>query len=240
MPSFLDIDCSLYLVTDSELCKGRELINVVLSAVAGGVTMVQLREKNMDAREFADLAKALKICLKSHAVPLIINDRLDIMLISKADGIHVGQTDLNPKDIRTLIGKNAIVGLTVGKFEQIEQAEQFDVDYIGLGPIFETSTKTGLGTPFGIEGAKKARKMTKLPIIGIGGINEKNAHDVYNTGLDGVAVVSAICSAEDPKLAAKNIRAAKKDNLESRLKAVTERKTTKLLKEFSTKNSPIQ
>ncbi len=205
-----NVDYSLYLVTDRDLCNGRSLIDVIAEAVAGGVSVVQLREKDISTKAFIELAKEVKKILAPHNVPLIINDRLDVMAAAQADGIHVGQNDMSPKDIRNIVGHECIVGLSVNTVEQIEEAKNFDVDYIGLGPIFPTMTKTDADPPVYKDGLAKARLLYPYSIVAIGGINATNAEELFEAGADGIAVVSAICSAPDPMQAAAFLRSQKK------------------------------
>lgn len=164
--------------------------------------MVQLREKTADTRTFLERALALKEALRGTGIPLIINDRVDIALAVDADGVHLGQSDMPVNVARQLLGPDKIIGLSVESLEQIEEANQLDIQYIGVSPIFSTPTKTDTKQPFGLEGARQAVKLSKHPTIGIGGINASNITAVRATGLDGVAVVSAIMSATDPQQAA--------------------------------------
>ncbi len=207
----------LCLVTDITLLqpKGRysstplppteHLVEVVRSAIAGGMTMVQLREKTADTRTFLERALALKNLLQGTGIPLIINDRVDIALAVDADGVHLGQSDMPVTIARQLLGPDKIIGLSVENFEQIKEANLLDIQYIGVSPIFSTPTKTDTHTPFGLEGARQAVALSTHPTIGIGGINASNIKAVRATGLDGVAVVSAIMSAPDPKKAAEEL-----------------------------------
>ncbi len=198
-------DYSLYLVTDQKLCLGRDLIKVVLEAVAGGVSIVQIREKDCDAGDFFQLAVALKKKLEKKGVPLIINDRVDIAIAARADGVHVGQTDLPAVVVREMLGPNKILGVSINSFDQITEADKFDIDYLSLSPVFPTPTKPDTTPAFGIEGLKKARQMTTRPLITIGGINRDNLNEIIVAGMDGVAVVSAICSALFPGTAAREL-----------------------------------
>ena len=198
-------DLTLYLVTDRRLAGNRPLTEVVLQAVAGGVTMVQLREKECSSREYLELALALKKLLPP-GIPLIINDRLDVALAAAADGLHLGQNDLPPEVARRYLGPGAIIGLTVERLEQLAAAENLPVDYVGISPVFPTPTKTDTGPAWGLEGLALARKQTRHPLVAIGGINETNVAGVIRAGADGVAVVSAICAASDPELAARKLR----------------------------------
>ncbi len=199
-------DLSLYLVTDRDLSLVRPLEFIVEEAVKGGVTMVQLREKNCSSLEFYELGVRLKKVLKPYNVPLIINDRLDIALAVDADGLHIGQSDL-PWDVaRRLLGKDKILGLSVETMEQAEESNHQDIDYIGISPVFATPTKTDTFTPFGLEGVKAVSAISSHPNVAIGGINLENAAQVMTHGANGVAVVSAISSAENPKLAAELLK----------------------------------
>ena len=199
------LDLSLYLVTDRRLAQNRPLPDLIKKAVAGGVTMVQLREKDCSSREFLELALEVKKALPPQ-IPLIINDRLDIALAVEADGLHLGQTDLPVEVARKLLGPEAIIGLSVETAEQLTRARNLPVDYLALSPVFLTPTKTDTGPTWGLEGIAEARKTTNLHLVAIGGLNETNVLEVIKAGADGVAVVSAICAAEDPEEAARALR----------------------------------
>ncbi|MGQ9800549.1 MAG: thiamine phosphate synthase [Candidatus Saccharicenans sp.] len=198
-------DLTLYLVTDRRLAGNRSLAEVVQKAVAGGVTIVQLREKECSSREYLELALTLKKLLPP-GIPLIINDRLDVALAAAADGLHLGQSDLPPEVARRHLGPGAIIGLTVERPEQLGPAENSPVDYLAISPVFATPTKTDTGPAWCLKGLALARKQTRLPLVAIGGINETNVAEVIRAGADGVAVVSAICVAPDPELAARKLR----------------------------------
>ena len=192
----------LYLVTDRDLSLGRPLEEIVSEAVAGGVTMVQLREKDAATGEFVELGRRLMRLLKPLGVPLIINDRVDVALAVDADGVHIGQSDMSYADARKLLGPEKIIGLSVENFEDLEAANKLDVDYIGISPVYGTPTKTDTAEPFGLEGLRKAVEMSVHPSVAIGGMNVATVGEVIAAGTDGVAVVSAICSAESPRDAA--------------------------------------
>jgi thiamine-phosphate pyrophosphorylase len=202
----MDFDVSLYLVTDRELSLGRPLEEIVEAAVKGGVTMVQLREKECNSREFYDIALRMKQLLQPFGVPLIINDRLDIALAVDADGLHLGQSDLPWQVARELLGDEKILGLSVENMEQVHIANLANVDYIGISPVFATQTKTDTETPFGLEGVRTVTAITRHKTVAIGGINESNAAAVIEAGADGIAVVSAIVSADNPENAAKTLK----------------------------------
>ena len=192
----------LYLVTDRDLSLGRSLEEIVREAVAGGVTIVQLREKDAATGEFVELGRRLMSLLKPLGVPLIINDRVDVALAIDADGVHIGQSDMSYADARRLLGPDKIIGLSVENFEDLEAANKLDVDYIGISPVYGTPTKTDTAEPFGLEGLKEAVRLSLHPTVAIGGMNVATAGEVIAAGADGVAVVSAICSAASARDAA--------------------------------------
>jgi thiamine-phosphate pyrophosphorylase len=195
----------VYLVTDRGLCRNRPLQDVVLQAVQGGVAYVQLREKELSTRDFVEEAVAVKKILAPHQVPLIINDRMDVALAAGADGIHLGQEDMPYATARRLMGEKAIIGLSVDTWADVEAAEALAVAYIGVSPVFATPTKTDTKEPWGLEGLKKIKSFSRYPLVAIGGINETNARSVVAAGADCLAVVSAICSADDPAEATRKI-----------------------------------
>ncbi len=192
----------LYLVTDSTLCRGRSLIDVVAEAVRGGVTCVQLREKELSTREFVARAQELKSLLLPLQIPLVINDRIDVALACEADGVHLGQSDMRVDLVRKILPPQMFIGLSVESDHDITQAIGMPVDYLGISPVFATFTKTDTQTPWGLAGLKRARAMTALPLVAIGGLNITNAAQVRQCGADGLAIVSAICAADDPAWAA--------------------------------------
>ncbi len=202
-PSF---DLSLYLVTDRPLCLGRSLLEVISQAVAGGVTMVQLREKEASTREFVELAQAVKKHLAPLNVPLIINDRIDVALAVNAEGIHIGQQDMPFSLARQLMGPNKIIGLSVESYEQTLEANPMDVDYIGISPVYTTPTKQELEKGLGLKETSRIAKVSGHPSVAIGGINLKTAREVLETGVNGLSVVSVICSAPSPKEASKELQ----------------------------------
>lgn len=199
-------DLSLYLVTDRDLSMGRSLEEIVKEAVKGGITMLQLREKNTSTADFYKIACSLKNLLKGHNIPLIINDRLDIAIASDADGLHIGQSDMPYSVVREILGKDKIIGLSVETIEQAREANELDVDYIGLSPVFSTNTKTDINTPLELEGIREIASFTKHKTVAIGGINTQNTGDIIKNGADGIAVVSAIISQESPKMAAAELK----------------------------------
>ncbi len=208
MSDIKKIDLAVYLVTDRDLSLGRSLAWVVEKAVKGGATIVQLREKDVDTKDFIDEALHIKKLLKSYGVPLLINDRVDVALAVGADGVHLGQTDMPYKMARKILGKEAIIGLSVESYHQAEEADKLDVDYVAISPVYTTTTKEELTKELGLEGVRKINEICRHPSVGIGSIKAHNAGDVIKAGADGVAVVSGICSADDPEDAAGELRKA--------------------------------
>ncbi len=195
----------VYLVTDASLTLGRPLLQVVEAALRGGVSCVQLREKHLSTRDFIAQARALRPLLATHRVPLVINDRIDVALACGADGVHLGQSDMPVEDARRLLPPEVFIGWSVETSEQVHRAVHLPVDYLGVSPIFATPTKTDTHAPWGLSGLQQVRASTALPLVAIGGIHAANALQVLQSGADGLAVVSAICSAEDPHEAASSL-----------------------------------
>jgi thiamine-phosphate pyrophosphorylase len=206
-------DLSVYLVTDRSLARGRELVDVVLAAVRGGVTVVQLREKDASSREMLELGRALLGRLRPLGVPLIVNDRVDLALALGADGVHVGQSDLPPEVARRLLGPEALVGLSITGPEDLPSLDPSVVDYAGVGPIFPTASKADATPALGLEGLARLRRQLSVPVVAIGGITPANASAVIAAGADGVSVVSAICSADDCELAASTLARSVREGL---------------------------
>ncbi len=198
-------DYRLHLVTDRGLSLGRDLLDIVAAAVQGGVTIVQLREKDCPTRDFIDLARAVAGRLAGTRVPLLINDRVDVALAVGADGVHIGQSDMPYADARRLLGPDAIIGLSVESPDHAREAEHLDVDYLGLSPVFVTPTKRELEQELGLDGVRAIRSCSRHKLVAIGGIQHDNLPGVMAAGADGVAVVSAICSAPDPLQATRRL-----------------------------------
>lgn len=202
------IDCTLYLVTDRELGRGRPTEAIVAAAVAGGVTCVQLRDKHASTRELMRQARTLQAVLKPRGVPLIINDRLDVALAVGAEGVHLGQSDLPLADARRIAGERLRIGVSVESVDDALAAQAGGADYIGVSPVFATATKTDTAAPLGLAGLAAVRRAVRLPIVAIGGVRRENAAAVIRGGADGIAVVSAIVAADDPERAARELLAA--------------------------------
>jgi len=195
----------VYLVTDRDLCCNRSLLDVVLQAVQSGTAYVQLREKDLSTHDFVEEAIAVKKLLLPFHVPLIINDRIDVALACGADGVHIGQNDMPYETARRLMGDRAMIGLSVETWADVEASQNLDVDYIGVSPVFPTPTKTDTKEAWGLEGLQKIKSFSRHPLVAIGGINAFNARTVVQAGADCLAVVSAVCSADDPAAAVINL-----------------------------------
>lgn len=203
------VDLDLYLVADSTLCGPRGLLATVTAAVSGGVTLVQLREPGATTRELCRLGTALQEVLADSGVPLVVDDRVDVALAVGAAGVHLGQSDLDVRTARRLVGDDLVIGLSVSTAAEVAEAGRLPagtVDHLGIGPVFATATKPGAAAPLGITGTAELRAATTLPCVAIGGIGPANLAAVRATGVDGVAVVSAICAAGDPARAATQLR----------------------------------
>jgi thiamine-phosphate pyrophosphorylase len=201
-------DPTLYLIAGTDAVGGRDLLDLVSAAVAGGVTCVQLREKSLAEAQVVRLARALKARLAPLAVPLIINDSLTVALAAEADGLHLGQDDLPAREARAALGPERILGLSAGDLAEARRVDTALVDYVGVGPVFPTGTKADAGAAIGLEGVAALRAYFTLPLVAIGGIQETNGEDVVHCGVEGLAVVSAICGARDAQAAARGLRRA--------------------------------
>ena len=199
-----NIDYSLYLCTDQELMSTNTIEEAVEQAILGGCTVIQLREKHDSSLDFYKTACSVKIITDQYHVPLIINDRVDIALAVDANGIHVGQSDLPCSVVRKIIGEDKLIGVSASSLEEALQAEKDGADYLGVGAMYSTSTKTDAEVVT-IEELKRIRKAVKIPIVVIGGINQSTLVNFKNCGIDGLAVVSAIISQKDIKHAAEEL-----------------------------------
>ncbi len=195
-------DMSLYLVTDTDLARDRDLEWIVQEAVKGGVTMVQIREKEASTRDFVEIARRIKLALQGSGVAVVVNDRVDVALAAGLDGVHIGQSDMSYEDARRLLGEESIIGLSVETQEQVAAANELNVDYIGISPIYATPTKQDTYQPFGLDGCRAAVAQSRHRAVAIGGMNATTIAEVVRCGVEGVAVVSAIVAAEDPRASA--------------------------------------
>ena len=198
------INYNLYLVTDRTILGSKDLCNSIEQAIQGGTSIIQLREKNITSIKFYNIAKEVKKITSKYNVPLIINDRLDIALAVDADGIHIGPEDLPVKVVRKIMGEDKIIGASTCNIKEALEAEEAGADYLGVGAIFPTKTKKNT-EDVSIEDLKNIKASVNIPVVAIGGINEKNASIVMEAKIDGIAVVSAILNKSDIFESAKNL-----------------------------------
>ena len=199
------VDYSLYLVVGRENVRENELVPSIEKAIIGGCTIVQLREKKSSSKEFYETALEVKTLTDKYKIPLIINDRVDIALAIDADGVHVGQSDLPASAVRKLIGENKIMGVSVSNYLEARDAQSEGADYLGIGAMFPTDTKPEANGA-SMTQLKIIRNETDLPLVIIGGMNEKTLMLFEFNEIDGVAVVSSVLSADDISRAAKNLK----------------------------------
>ena len=185
------INYSIYLVTDHNCLQGRDFLGCIENALQGGVTLVQLREKNVDGGIFLQRAIAVKNLCDKYNVPLLINDRIDVALACKAAGVHLGQDDIPPSLARAILGPDAIIGVSAHSCEEALAAEKDGADYLGVGAVFPTNSKDD-ASEVGLNMLKEIRQISKLPIVGIGGINAQNYTQVRAAGAQGAAIISGI------------------------------------------------
>lgn len=201
----IDVNYRLYLVTDRDMLKNVDLYTAVEEAIKGGVTLVQLREKDITTQNFYKTAVEIKKVTDKYNVPLIINDRMDIALAADTAGLHVGQDDMPCIIARKLLGNDRILGVSARTLEEAIKAEKDGADYIGVGAVFPTSTK-GDAKAVSIELLKKIKESVSIPVVAIGGINEKNASLLKPANIDGISVISSILGKEDIRGAAENLK----------------------------------
>lgn len=204
------VDLKLYGIIDLERTGGRDPVELVRQAVAGGVTLIQYRDKQAEGRRLVELARALRSAIKGTGVPLLINDRVDVALAAGADGVHLGQEDMHPSDARDLLGPRAIIGLTLKTPEQADAMARMPVDYGCIGGIFATLSKNNSALPIGLDGLRaivtRAKRASRGPVGAIAGIDTSNAEAVIAAGADGIAVISALFMAPDPQAEAQRLR----------------------------------
>lgn len=213
-------DLRLYALLDPVVAGGRALPDLA-RLVAGSATLVQLRDKFGSTRALVEEARALRQVLEPAGVPLLVNDRVDVALAAQADGVHIGQDDMAAADARLLLGRTAIIGLSVSTLEQARVAPLKLIDYIGIGAVYPTGSKDDASAPIGVSGLREIvqairARAPNFPICGISGIKIGNAAEVIAAGADGVAVISALSLAPDPAKAAQDLRAVVDDALKRR------------------------
>ena len=200
-----DIDYTLYLVTDQSLMSTSNLLSAVEQAILGGCTVIQLREKNSTSLDFYNIAKEIKDLTDSYGIPLIINDRIDIALAIKAQGVHIGQSDIPASIVRKIIGDDMVLGVSATTVSEAKKAQSDGADYLGIGAMFPTDTKADTFYVTLAE-LEKIQQAVSLPLVAIGGINKLNVATLKKAGVDGLAIVSAIISQSDIKKAAEEIK----------------------------------
>ena len=199
-------ESDLYVILDRDLTGGRDILKIARCVLSAGVSILQLRDKHSSTQEMIRTAKALKALTGRFGAAFIIDDRIDVALAVKADGIHVGQNDMPYEYFRKIIPARMIRGLSVETPEQAAEAEDYKLAYISVSPVFLTATKSELEHEWGLEGLRSLAAKTRHTLVAIGGINKSNAGEVLKAGAKGIAVVSAICSAPDPLTAASELK----------------------------------
>jgi thiamine-phosphate pyrophosphorylase len=205
------VDLRLYALVDPEHAGGHDLAALARAVAGGGATLVQLRDKRGSTRQMIERACAIRAALAPSRIPFLVNDRVDVALAAGADGVHVGQDDMPAADARRLLGRDAIIGLSIKTIEQVEAAPIEHLDYVCIGGVFATSSKDNPEPPIGVAGLKTLvaamrRRAPQLPAGAIAGIDESNASGAVAAGADGVAVISALSHAADPAAAAHRLR----------------------------------
>lgn len=203
-------DLLLYAVTDRSWLENSTLLAQVEEAILGGVTCVQLREKDMETTSFLAEAKNMKTVCNRHNIPLIINDSIEIALDSGADGVHIGQSDQNAREVREKIGSAMIMGVSVQTVAQAKLAQEQGADYLGVGAVFSTTTKLDANA-VSLATVQEITASVQIPVVAIGGISLKNIHQLQNCGLSGVAVVSGIFASSSIKTACTSFLTASKE-----------------------------
>ena len=200
----MKLDLSLYLVTDKINKTDDEFLKIIEEAIKGGTTVVQIREKEGETLDFYNLALKVKEITSKYNVPLIVNDRIDVALAIKSEGVHIGQTDMPADVARSLIGDEMILGVSASTVEEARKAEKDGADYIGTGAVFPTATKDDAPS-ITKDDLKEVTGSINIPTVAIGGITLENASELAGTGISGISVVSAIMNSEDPKTASENL-----------------------------------
>lgn len=195
----------LYAITDSHWLNGRTLYSVVKESLEGGVTFLQLREKELDEEHFLEEARELQKLCREYQVPFVINDNVDIAAAINADGVHVGQSDMEAGDVRAKLGPDKIIGVTAKTVEQAVLAQERGADYLGVGAVFHTDSKAD-AKEISFDTLKDICKAVSIPVIAIGGITEENVRELAGSGICGIAVISAIYAQRDIKKAAENLK----------------------------------
>jgi thiamine-phosphate pyrophosphorylase len=201
-----EVNLLLYLIADPTHVGNRPFLQVVGAALSGGVTAVQLRWKTATARDLLEIGGEMKPLAHRHSAAILVNDRPDLALALDAEGAHVGPEDLPTEEARHLLAPPRVLGVSAGSIQEALRAQDAGVDYLGVGPIFPTETKSDAGAPIGLSALSEIAAAVRVPVVGIGGVNEENASSVIEAGAKGIAVVSAILGSPGPELAARSLR----------------------------------
>lgn len=210
MSSGRALQLGLYVITAVDPERGRDHLDVVRAALAGGADALQLREKEAPGRELYRLALRVRELVREQGgeTLFLVNDRVDVALAAGADGVHLGQEDLPATAARDILGPGAVLGISAGSVEEAVAAEREGADYLGVGPVFPTPSKPDAGEPMGLGGLRAVRRAVRIPIVAIGGINEENLEGVLEAGAEGIAVISAVTAAADMEEAVRRLRRA--------------------------------
>jgi len=196
----------LYVITDPSLSRGRSHMEVARAALEGGADAIQIRDKSSPAYNLSRVTAEIQPLARKFGAALLVNDRVDVALITGADGAHVGQDDLPARDARRLLPRPRLIGVSVGTIEEAKRAQKDGADYVGVGPVFGTATKPGAGEPLGLERLAEIAAAISIPAVAIGGINADNVVRVFEAGALGAAVISSVVSAEDITAAARSLK----------------------------------
>lgn len=221
----------LCLVTDRKILGNRDLYEAVEKALKSGVTMIQLREKEISLEKFIEIGRKLKKITDKYSIPLIINDNVEVAREIDASGVHLGQGDMSIKEARDILGKNKIIGLSVSNLKEAEIAAKEEIDYMGVGPIYATGSKNDAAEPMGLDQIKIIKEKYNIPMIGIGGINKENIEEVIDSGIDGVAIISGILGKENIEYESRVL----KEKIDKRLLLLKIKKDLKAIKN----NTPL-
>jgi thiamine-phosphate pyrophosphorylase len=200
-------DLSVYVLTDRHLVGERPVADVVRAAIRGGATLVQLRDKHASDSEILALGRAVHQVTHAAGIPLIVNDRPEVALALKAEGLHIGRNDMDPGEARRLIGPQRLLGCSPQTVEEAQQAEELGADYLGIGDVYGTSSKPDADPPIGLQGLARMVQAVSIPVVAIGGITIDNTAATIQAGAAGVAVISAVMAADNPEEAARHLRA---------------------------------
>jgi len=196
----------LYIITDQRISHVKSHLEVAEAVLAGGATVIQFRDKEMEDSEAIEVCRKIYELTKKKGIPFIVNDRVEVAKIVKADGVHLGQEDQSLDFARKILNQNQIIGISVETVEQAIKAEKEGADYLGVGPIYPTATKLDAGRELGVARLKEIKEAVNIPVIAIGGINENNLEEVLKVGADGVAIISAVVGAPDITQACRKLK----------------------------------